>query len=496
MKALSGAANHSMLWFARRRRCWPLRRGHHAQGRGAGRARRSRWPARWRTPCSSRCCRAAARPRPSCPPTRRIADPPTSSSFPSGHAASAAAFATAVAMESPRLGARRGPAGRRGGLLAGPRRRALDLGRRGGAAVGAGVALATRALVAGARAATRRGPARWTRVPELPDGEGLVMMVQPALRRPGTTTRPTSSRRRCRAAIVVRADPDRGIDEQLDEAVVHAAATRRVAVGVAGGDGTVAAPRPRWPERRGLPLVVVPTGTLNHFARDVGVYDLQEAMDATGAGQAVAVDLALVDVHPGRGDDPEVARGDAPADLPQHREHRLVPRPRAAARAVAAAVGQVARVRRGARGGAAARREPVRVKIDGRWRAVWFLFVGNGPYAPARAWCPRGGRRWTPGCSTCAGCAPTSASPGCAPWWACSPARSGTAGCTASAQVPELDVELAVPGMLATDGEVVEEAGRYTFRVARAPDPGLPPRRAALDRAAAAVPWGEAGHGR
>ena len=50
-------------------------------------------------------------------------------------------------------------------------------------------------------------------------------------------------------------------------------------------------------------------------------------------------------------------------------------------------------------------------------------------------------------------------------------------------QVPEFDVELAVPGMLATDGEVVEEAGRYTFRVADAPHPGLPPRRAAVDRA-------------
>ena len=35
-------------------------------------------------------------------------------------------------------------------------------------------------------------------------------------------------------------------------------------------------------------------------------------------------------------------------------------------------------------------------------------------------------------------------------------------------EVPELDVELAVPGMLATDGEVVEFSGRYTFRVAAA----------------------------
>ena len=54
-------------------------------------------------------------------------------------------------------------------------------------------------------------------------------------------------------------------------------------------------------------------------------------------------------------------------------------------------------------------------------------------------------------------------------------------------EVPELDVELHVPGMLATDGEVVEYSGRYTFRVAAGPGAGLPTRRAALVRAAAAV---------
>ena len=36
-------------------------------------------------------------------------------------------------------------------------------------------------------------------------------------------------------------------------------------------------------------------------------------------------------------------------------------------------------------------------------------------------------------------------------------------------ETAELDVELAVPGSLATDGEVVEHAGRYTFRVADEP---------------------------
>ena len=42
------------------------------------------------------------------------------------------------------------------------------------------------------------------------------------------------------------------------------------ALGVAGGDGSVAAVVGVAAER-GLPLVVVPTGTLNHFARDLGL---------------------------------------------------------------------------------------------------------------------------------------------------------------------------------------------------------------------------------
>ena len=221
--------------------------------------------------------------------------------------------------------------------------------------------------------------------------------------------------------------------------------------------------------RRGLPLVVVPTGTLNHFARDVGVYDLQEAVDATGTGQAVAVDLALVDVHPGRGTDPEspavmrlrafvntASIGSYP-DLVRLRE-KWTPRwgkwP-----AFAAALVVVLR-----------RAEPVRVKIEGRWVAVWFLFVGNGPYAP-RGMVPA----WRP--SLDSGLLDVR--------WLRADLRfsrlRAIVGLLAGAlghsrvygerQVPEFDVELAVPGMLATDGEVVEEAGRYTFRVADRPIP-------------------------
>jgi undecaprenyl-diphosphatase len=303
-------------------------------------------------------------------------------------------------------------------------------------------------------------------VPELPEGKGLVIVSN---QRSGDPEHDPADEleEALPRAIVVRADPDRPLDDQLDEAIEHAG-DEALAVGVAGGDGTVAAAA-AVAGRRGLPLVVVPTGTLNHFARDVGVYDLQEAVDATGTGQAVAVDLALVDVHPGRGDDPKspavmrlrafvntASIGSYP-DLVRLRE-KWTPRwgkwP-----AFAAALVVVLR-----------RAEPVRVKIEGRWVAVWFLFVGNGPYAP-RGMVPA----WRP--SLDSGLLDVR--------WLRADLRfsrlRAIVGLLAGAlghsrvygerQVREFDVELAVPGMLATDGEVVEEAGRYTFRVADRPIP-------------------------
>ena len=399
------------------------------------------------------------------PAYQTIANPPRSSSFPSGHSASAAAFATAVAMESPRTALAVVP------LAAAVAYSRIHVGVHWtsdvvvGAAVGTGVALATERWWPVREQDEARARPLDT-VPELPEGKGLVIVSN---QRSGDPEHDPADEleEALPRAVVVRADPDRPIDDQLDEAIEHAG-DEALAVGVAGGDGTVAAAA-AVAGRRGLPLVVVPTGTLNHFARDVGVYDLQEAVDATGTGQAVAVDLALVDVHPGRGTDPEspavmrlrafvntASIGSYP-DLVRLRE-KWTPRwgkwP-----AFAAALVVVLR-----------RAEPVQVKIEGRWIAVWFLFVGNGPYAP-RGMVPA----WRP--SLDSGLLDVR--------WLRADLRfsrlRAIVGLLAGAlghsrvygerQVPEFDVELAVPGMLATDGEVVEEAGRYTFRVADRPIP-------------------------
>ena len=463
MKGLSTAANHSLLWFAIAA-LLAARRG--TTRKAAARGVLS-------IGLASATANAVLKPvlprrRPAAselPAYQTIANPPTSSSFPSGHAASAAAFATAVAMESPRAGLIIAP------LAASVAYSRVHVGVHwasdvlAGAALGTGVAWLTRRWWPVREQDEARARPIDT-VPELPGGRGLVIVSN---QRSGDPNHDPADELEAALpdAVVVRAEPERDLDEQLDEAVA-AAGDAVQAIGVAGGDGTVAAAAAVAGRRR-LPLVVVPTGTLNHFARDVGVYDLQEAVDATSAGQAVAVDLALVDVHPGRDPDPEseavvrvrcflntASLGSYP-DLVRLRESwqpRWGKWP-----AFAAALVVVLR-----------RAEPVEIKIEGRWMKLWFLFIGNGPYYPrgmVPAWRPTLDSglldvRWL------------RADIRFSRLRAAGALLFGALGHSrvyGQREVSEFDVELAVPGMLATDGEVVETAGRYTFRVAKDPIP-------------------------
>jgi undecaprenyl-diphosphatase len=456
LKALSTAANHGLLWFAvaavlggrRGSSRKAALRGVASIGLASGTANAVLKPLLpRRRPAASEL-----------PAYQTLDNPPTSSSFPSGHAASAAAFATAVAMESPKLGLAVAP------LAATVAYSRVHVGVHwasdvlAGAALGSGLALLTRRWW-GVRLTDEARARPLDAVPVLPGGEGLVMVSN---QRSGDPDHDPAEELEAAfpRAVVIRSVLGRDLDEQLDEAVT-VAGTRVRAIGVAGGDGTVAAAAAVAGRRR-LPLVVVPTGTLNHFARDVGVYDLQEAVDATTRGEAVAVDLALVEVHPSRGDDVLRTRcfintaslGSYP-DLVRLRErwqHRVGKWP-----AFAAALVVVLR-----------RAEPVDVKIEGRWLKVWFLFVGNGPYTP-RGFVPA----WRP----------TLDSGLLDVRWLRADIRfsrlRAVAGLLLGAlghsrvygqrELPEFDVELARPGMLATDGEVVETSGRYTFRVAKEP---------------------------
>ena len=105
---------------------------------------------------------------------------------------------------------------------------------------------------------------------------------------------------------LTRAARERGIrvralatGEDARHAALEAADDGARALAVAGGDGSVAAVAGAAVER-GLPLVVVPTGTLNHFARDLGL-DLARplrALDALVAGHERRVDVGRINGRP------------------------------------------------------------------------------------------------------------------------------------------------------------------------------------------------------
>jgi undecaprenyl-diphosphatase len=303
-------------------------------------------------------------------------------------------------------------------------------------------------------------------VPVLPGGEGVLMVVNQLSGDPRHDPLADVAAALPRAELLT-VQRGRSIEQQLEAALARRGEVGMEvkALGVTGGDGSVGAVA-AVAHRHRLPLVVVPLGTLNHFARDVGVYDLLEVVDATRAGEAVAVDLGIVEVHP-NGNDSTGAGGEAVVrtrtflntasigsypELVRLRE-RWQPRfgkwP-----AFAAALVVVLR-----------RTKPVRARFLGEWRSVWFLFIGNGPYHPrgmVPAWRPRLDSglldvRWMRADVRFSRLRVAAA---------LILGALGHSRVYGQCEVPEVDVELRVPGMLATDGEVVERSGRYTFRVA------------------------------
>ncbi len=386
------------------------------------------------------------------PLDRRLIRRPASSSFPSGHSASAVAFATAVAMESPRSARVIAP------LAVTVAYSRVHTGVHWtsdvlvGAAIGGGVALATRRWWPVRHSDEARArPVR--EVPVLADGKGLVVVVNPMSGAPDYD--PTDDiARALPAATVLRTAPGLDAVELLERALAERT-ERPAAVGVAGGDGTVAAVATAA-LRYGLPLVVVPTGTLNHFARDVGVYDLREVVDATGAGEAVSVDVASVEF--GTGEDSETrhwintASIGAYSDLVRRREKwqgRWGKWP-----AFAAAL--VVTLRRA---------EPIRLRVDGRTREVWFLFLGNGSYDPPGAVPAFRSRldsrlldvRWLRADLKFSRIRAA---------LALLLAAIGHSRVYGERRVPGLTVELRDPQPLATDGEVIGEGTRLRFGVA------------------------------
>ncbi|MHC5261524.1 diacylglycerol/lipid kinase family protein [Streptomyces sp. UC4497] len=308
--------------------------------------------------------------------------------------APAAAFASAVAVESPRHGLAVLPFA--AGLAYIRDRESLHHRGRlaAGVIAGAGAALLTCRWWpvkpdTAAAAAPPRKPA-----PALKDGKGLHLVVNPSSGISWSQDTATLLRTLLPEAAITVFEPG---DDLMD--VLHAAALRAVAdggaLGVCGGDGTVNAAS-ATAARHHVPLAVFPGGTFNHFAGDLGNQTLEDVARAIQAGEAVTADAGRATPpegpHPGPEDGAPQDPSDGAPDLPHtnseqqlflntfsigvyselvHARERLEKR---IGKWPALAVGLAKVLATGT---------PLSVAINGRPRDIWLLFAGNGIYHPA-----------------------------------------------------------------------------------------------------------------
>ncbi|OCB29547.1 phosphoesterase [Mycobacterium malmoense] len=288
MPPLTRAADNSKLWFAIAAAL--MASGNKSAQRGATRGVVTLAATSLVTNQVAK--RIRRRPRPGyelVPLVRQVRRRPTSNSFPSGHSASAAAFAVGVGLENPMLGF--GLA-----LLAG----LVGLSRVvtgahypgdvvAGFGIGAGLAVLGGRLVPPIveTALPKTEPLR-VPAPERPDGAGVVLVINPESGS-GTGARVVDEVREALPKVDIR---ELGPDDDPAE-VLRDAAARAEVLAVGGGDGTVAAAAGVAIEA-GLPLAVFPAGTFNHFAKDIGCDTVARTVDAIRRGSVACVDLVCL----------------------------------------------------------------------------------------------------------------------------------------------------------------------------------------------------------
>lgn len=361
MPALSRAADHAKLWLviAAVMAGWGDRSTRHAAGRGVA----SQAVSSLITNQVAK--RVWRRPRPAyarVPLLRRLQKYPTSHSLPSGHSASAAAFAVGVGLENPMLGLVMA-------LLAGFvgfSRVATGAHYPGDVAVGFGIGAAV--AVSGSRlvppVSDHHLPAAKPLAVDIEpraDGAGVVLVVNPAAGS-GTGARVLREVRRALPKVeIVELRREDDVDE-----VLRSAAERADVLGVAGGDGTVACAA-GVAASTGRPLAVFPAGTFNHFAKDIGCDHVGNTVRAIREGTASYVDLvyfngvkAVVNTA-GIGAYPNFVRSR------ERLEHRIG-KPAAAAWALLNTLRHD---------------EPVRIGYDDQVMQTSLFFLGNSIYAPS-----------------------------------------------------------------------------------------------------------------
>ncbi|MEU5432832.1 phosphatase PAP2 family protein [Streptomyces sp. NPDC020719] len=365
---LSRAADHGLLWFGAAAAMAATRSPRARRAALRGVASLALASATVNTVAK----RSVRRPRPILelvPLVRQLKRQPITTSFPSGHSASAAAFATGVALESRGWGAVVAPVA----FSVAASRVYTGVHYPGdvlvGAALGVGAAFAVRGLVPTRSQLPTPGRPH-ADAPALPGGEHLVVVVNGAS---GTAAAQSAAVREALPLAEVMECAPQDLTATLEKA-----ARRGRALGVCGGDGTVNRAAVTA-SRYGVPLAVFPGGTLNHFAQALGIDEVQDTARALASGDAVKVDLGRFAPGPdgaaagyfvntfSLGVYPELVR------LREHWSPRIG--------SWAAGVLAAYRVLGGER--------PLEVELHGHRRALWLLFAGNCLYqrlgpAPAR----------------------------------------------------------------------------------------------------------------
>jgi diacylglycerol kinase family enzyme len=163
------------------------------------------------------------------------------------------------------------------------------------------------------------------------------------------------------AAEVVELDDPAELVPTLEEAAGREDVR---ALGVVGGDGSINAAA-SVAFAAGRPLLVVPGGTLNHLARDLGVESPEDAAEALQTGNVSQVDLPRID---GRAFLNTASFGSYSelVDAREELEGRIGKWP-------ALVVALVRVLRRGA---------PIDVELDDQPTSLWMIFIGNCCYHP------------------------------------------------------------------------------------------------------------------